>query len=47
MPGVNRRSYIKYPMGIYLLKVNNETSRTKYVICSKLTKKDIETTSLT
>ena len=47
MPGVNRRSYIKYSVGTYLLKVNNEKSRTGYVICSKLTKKDIGTTSLT
>ena len=28
-----------YPVGIYLLKVNNENSRTGCVICSKLTKK--------
>ena len=28
-----------YPVGIYLLKVNDENSRTKCVICSKLTKK--------
>ena len=28
-----------YPVGIYLLKVNNENSRTMCVIYSKLTKK--------
>ena len=28
-----------YPVGIYLLKVNNENSRTSCVICSKLAKK--------
>ena len=28
-----------YPVGIYLLKVNNENSRTSCVIWSKLTKK--------
>ena len=31
-----------YPVGIYLLKVNNENSRTRCVICSKLTKKTQE-----
>ena len=36
-----------YPVGTYLLKVNNENSRTRCVICSKLTKKDTGTTSLT
>ena len=29
-----------YPVGIYLLKVNNENSRTRFIICSKLTKKE-------
>ena len=28
-----------YPVDIYLLKLNNENSRTSCVICSKLTKK--------
>ena len=28
-----------YPVGIYLLEVNNENSRTRCVICSKLIKK--------
>ena len=28
-----------YPVGIYLLKVNNKNSRTSCVICSKQTKK--------
>ena len=36
-----------YPVGIYLLEVNNENSRTRCVICSKLIKKDTGTTSLT
>ena len=36
-----------HPVGIYLLKANNENSRTKCVICIKLTKKDTGTTSLT
>ena len=27
----------KYPVGIYLLKVNNRNSRTRCEICSKLT----------
>ena len=31
-----------YPVGIYLLKVNNENSRTRCVICSKLTKETPE-----
>ena len=31
-----------YPVGIYLLKVNSENSRTKCVIFSKLTKKSSE-----
>ena len=31
-----------YPVGIYLLNVNNENSRTRCVICSKLTKKTQE-----
>ena len=47
MAGVNRRSCIKYPVGIHLLKVNNEKSTTGYIIYSKLTKKYIGTTSLT
>ena len=29
-----------YPVGINLLKVNNENSRTMFIICSKLTKKE-------
>ena len=33
-----------YPVRIYLLNVNNENFRTTCVICSKLTKKDTETT---
>ena len=36
-----------YPMGIYLLKVNNENYRARRVIYSKLKKKDTITTSLT
>ena len=36
-----------HPAGIYLLKVNNENSRTKCVICINLTKKDTRVTSLT
>ena len=35
-----------YPVDIDLLKVNNKNSRVRCVICSKLTKKDTETTSL-
>ena len=35
-----------YPVGIYLLKLNNENFKTRCVICSKL-KKDTRTTSLT
>ena len=36
-----------YLAGIDLLKVNNENSRTRRVIYSKLTKKDTGKTSLT
>ena len=35
-----------YPVGIYLLKVNNENSKKRCVIYSKLTNKDIGTTSM-
>ena len=31
-----------YPAGIYLLKVNNKNTRTRYEICSKLTIKTSE-----
>ena len=34
-----------HPPVIYLLKVSNENSRTRCVICPKLTKKDTGTTS--
>ena len=34
-------------MGIYLLKVKNENSRARCVICAKLTKKEAKMTSLT
>ena len=30
---------VLYPVGIYLLKVNNRNTRTRYEICSKLTVK--------
>ena len=30
-----------FPAGIYLLKINNRNTRTKYKICSKLTIKTI------
>ena len=39
--GINAKIRI-YPACIYLLKVNNENSRTRCVICSKLTKKTPE-----
>ena len=35
-----------YPAGIYLLKVNNDNSRTRCVICSKLTKKALDLTDM-
>ena len=44
--GINAKIRI-YPMDIYLQKINNENSRTRFVVCSKLTKKDTRTTSLT
>ena len=36
-----------YPVGIYQLKANNEKSRTRCVICSKLTKINIGMTLMT
>ena len=35
-----------YPVGIYLLKVNNKNTRTRCEICSKLTKKDTPCSSV-
>ena len=35
-----------YPVGIYLLKVNNRNTRTRREICSKFNNKDTRTTSL-
>ena len=39
--------YTNAKIVIYLLKVDNENPRTRFVICLKLTKKDTRTTSLT
>ena len=35
-------TFIQYPAGIYLLKVNNRNTRTRCEICSKLTIKIAE-----
>ena len=37
-----RQSFIAFPAGIYLLKVNNRNTRTRCEICSKLTIKTPE-----
>ena len=39
---VHKRKNQKIPAGIYLLKINNDNSKTRCTICSKLTKKTQE-----